>query len=327
MTRTLAELRKLAGEGRVGVNHAYAANAESIPVIGQPKLHGGAGEDPAPAPAVGDSSGDGRVVRVAVVDTGLDPAAMTLPLFRDHQRHGLHEPDPVYENPAAGQIGLMGGHGTVVAGIIARYARQVHLSSIQVLSVAGVTDDHTLADAVQRAFDGGAELVNLSLGCVYDGSQGPLALDAILTTRPAGTVVVAAAGNVEKPEPNFYPADRPDVIAVAAMNSLAVPESPAGFSNQATWINACAPGVAVHSAYVFGTWLYGAAPTSFQSYVAGSGTSFATPYVVARIASTTGEGETVQTAANRLLTTPLASVPGYGVYLEGPRDLTWPHHP
>ncbi|MFI6076143.1 S8 family peptidase [Actinoplanes sp. NPDC051343] len=323
VTRTLRELRSLPGETRVGVNHVYAASRERIPVIGQPKLHGGAGDDPVPAPEVVASGSGGRVVRVAVVDTGLDPNAMTLPLFRDHQRHGVHEPDAVYENAAARQIGLMGGHGTVVAGIIARYAPEVHLSSIQVLSVAGITDDVTLANAVQRAFDGGAEIVNLSLGCVYDGSLGPLALDAVLSNRPAGTVVVAAAGNVEKPEPNFYPADRSDVIAVAAMNTAVVPAVPAGFSNTAPWVDVCAPGVMLHSTYVVGTWRYGATPQTFNGYVAWSGTSFATPYVVARIASTTGAGQTAEAAANNLLTLPpLHGVPGYGLYLEAPPDPT-----
>jgi subtilisin family serine protease len=312
--RTLRELRALPGEIRVGVNHAYAASA--IPIVGQPKLHGGAGSDPVPAPPVKAVGSGGRVVRVAVVDTGLDPDARTLPLFRGHQRLGRQEPDAVYENAAAGQIGLMGGHGTVVAGIIAQYAPETHLSSYQVLSVAGITDDATLATAVQRAFDGGAEIVNLSLGCVYDGQQGPLALDKVLTHRPAGTVVVAAAGNVEKPEPNFYPADRPDVISVAAVNTLTVPAAPASFSNTAPWIDACAPGVMVHSTYVVGTWLYGSAPETFNGYVAWSGTSFATPYVVARIASATAVGETVEAAAVRLLAPPLQWIPDYGYYVE-----------
>jgi subtilisin family serine protease len=324
--RVVGEMRALGNSPRVGLNHVFAANA--IPISGQPKLHGGTATDPAPAPhpEVSGLPADSRVVRVAVIDTGLDPAALTLPVFYQHQRHGRHEPDAVYENPAVRRIGLMGGHGTASAGIIARYARRAHLTSIQVLNVHGICDEWTLAAGILRARDAGAEIISMSLGGTYVGDEEPLALKAVLDDLPAGTVVVAAAGNVDAATPNFYPASRPGVISVAAIDTTdpAGAEVPATFSNTGDWITACAPGVRVHAPYVFGTWTYGTNPIDFTGAVAWSGTSFATPFVAAQIAATTTLKETCAEAAERLIGELQQSFPGYGKYVPAPAGFILP---
>jgi hypothetical protein len=317
-------LRDLPGNPRVGPNHAFAANG--FPITGQPKIQGGAGDDPisvrplpAPVPA------GGRAVRVAVVDTGLDRDAHILPIFRNHLRNGRHELDDVYENRSAGRIGLMGGHGTAVASIVARYADQACLSSIQVLNVAGTTDECTLALGILRARDDAAEIISMSLGGVYDGEQEPVALSEIFADLPEGTVLVAAAGNVASPQEHFYPACRSGVISVAAIDTTVSPPVPAPFSNEYSWIVVGAPGVRVHAAYVFGTWEYGRVPLDFEGYVAWSGTSFATPYVSALIAAATAPKESAADGAARVLTS-LAAMPfnDYGkVFAPAPPDLVW----
>ncbi|MFC4068334.1 S8 family peptidase [Actinoplanes subglobosus] len=327
MTAVVGQLRATGNSPRVGLNHVFAANG-SIPISGQPKLHGGTATDPAPAPnpQVSGLATDSRVVRVAVIDTGLDPAALTLPVFYQHARHGRHEPDTVYENPAVRRIGLMGGHGTAAAGIIARYARRAHLTSIQVLNVHGICDEWTLAAGILRARDAGAEIISMSLGGTYVGDEEPLALKAVLDDLPAGTVVVAAAGNVDAATPNFYPASRPGVVSVAAIDTTdpAGTEVPAAFSNTGDWITACAPGVRVHAPYVFGTWNYGANPIDFTGAVAWSGTSFAAPFVAAQIAANTTLKETCAEAADRLLGGLSRSFPGYGRYVPAPPGFILP---
>jgi subtilisin family serine protease len=316
-------LRALPGNPRVGPNHAFAANNFE----GLPKLHGGGATDPRPAPPLPKAEPvqpDSRVVRVAVIDTGLPAEALTLPLFRDHQRHGKHEPDPVYANTAIRRIGLMGGHGAATAGIIARYAGRAHLSSVQVLDVAGVADEMTFAAGVLRARDGAAEIISMSLGGTYYGEIPPVALSLVLDDLPAGTVLVAAAGNTETAMPKFYPASRPGVISVAALNSTGAQLAPAAFSNTGPWITACAPGVRVHCAYVHGTWEFGNLPVEYKGYVSWSGTSFATPYVAARIAAaTTIHDATAADAAAKLLPGLPVPFPGYGSLFEAPAGFTF----
>ncbi|SDT00876.1 S8 family peptidase [Actinoplanes derwentensis] len=322
----VSSMRGLARGGpRVGLNHAFAANS-GAPITGQPKLHGGLATEPLPVPEQPTAAGatECRPVRVAVVDTGLDPAALTMPVFGRPLRHGVHELDQVYLDSATRRIGLMGGHGTAAAGVVARYARHCVLMSVQVLSVHGITDEVNLAAGILRARDAGAEIISMSLGGVFEGDTPPLALELVLDSLPAETVVVAAAGNVESATPNFYPASRDGVISVAAVDTTGAAAVPAGFSNTGNWITVCAPGVRVHLPYVTGTWDHGPQPLTFAGQVAWSGTSFATPYVAARIAAATSAGQSCRDAADILLKGLPDPFPGYGRYLEAPGDFTYP---
>lgn len=333
----VASLRTLGAGPRVGLNHAFAANAvpiftaetarSIIPIEGQPKLHGGTATDPLPVPdePAPAAATECRVVKVAVIDTGIDPVALTTALFDRPLRHGVHEPDQVYLDPPEDmRIGLMGGHGTAAGGVVARYARNCELTSIQVLSVDGITDEVALAAGIQRAAAAGAEIISMSLGGTYEGEAPPLALELVFDSLPEGTVLVAAAGNVDQPTPKFYPASRPGVISVAAVDTTGPQDEPAGFSNTGDWITVCAPGVRVHLAYVSGTWEHGTNPLDFGGAVAWSGTSFAAPYVAARIAASTSTGQTCRQAADALLEKLPDPFPGYGRYLQAPDDFVHP---
>src|SRR5688572_17259962 len=121
--RLVERLRRLPGEPRVSPNHVLYGGQDgvqpNIVLVGQPKYHGGAPADPWPAPALPPSAGgSGQPVRVAVIDTGIDPNAQQRPLLQGRLNNSLLEPDPIYI--AGQQIDVMGGHGTMVAGIIAR---------------------------------------------------------------------------------------------------------------------------------------------------------------------------------------------------------------
>lgn len=322
----LSSMRGLRRGGpRVGLNHAFAANS-SAPITGQPKLHGGLASEPLPVAEQPRAAGttECRTVRVAVIDTGLDPAALTMELFGRPLRHAGHELDRVYLDAATKRIGLMGGHGTAAAGVVARYARGCELMSVQVLSVDGITDEVGLAAGILRARDAGAEIISMSLGGVFEGDTPPMAVELVLDSLPAETVVVAAAGNVENPTPNFYPASRDGVISVAAVDTTGASPAPAAFSNTGNWITVCAPGVRVHLPFVTGTWDHGAQPISVTGQVAWSGTSFATPYVAARIAAATTAGQSCRDAADILLKGLPDPFPGYGRYLAAPGDFVYP---
>ncbi len=328
----VSSMRSLSAGPRIGLNHAFAANtaapmlAGGIPIEGQPKLHGGTATDPLPVADEPDAAPvtGARTVRVAVIDTGIDPVALTTALFDRPLKHGVHEPDPVYQDPATHVIGLMGGHGTAAAGVVARYARNCELTSIQVLSVNGITDELGLAAGILRAHDAGAEIISMSLGGTFEGEAPPLALELVLDSLPKQTVVVAAAGNVNRPTPRFYPASRAGVISVAAIDTTGPASVPAGFSNTGDWITVCAPGVRAHMPYVTGAWPFGTVPLDFHGAVAWSGTSFATPFVAARIAATTMPGQTCREAADLLITGLPDPFPGYGRFLEAPAGFVHP---
>src|SRR5690606_12167940 len=110
-----------------------------------------------------------------------------------------------------------------------------------------------------------------------EDDQPPPAIGAVLRKLvDAGTVVVASAGNEGWCRPT-WPAAFPHVIGVAALSC----STPAGFSNHGRWVDACAPGVDVHSTFVFHDGPATGDPDldRYQGWATWSGTSFAAPKV------------------------------------------------
>jgi subtilisin family serine protease len=168
------------------------------------------------------------------------------------------------------------GHGTMVAGIIAAMANNsigiagvasnVSIMPLKVLSSSGGswTD---LDKAILRAAHSGARIITMSLGGEY--SRPSMAIEAAINhAYQDGCLLVAAAGNDNNSEP-FYPAACENVIAVAAIDQISIK---AAFSNYGEYIDLCAPGVNI------------LATSKDGSYVYGSGTSFAAPFVTGVIA-------------------------------------------
>ncbi|HUP87566.1 MAG TPA: S8 family serine peptidase [Acidimicrobiales bacterium] len=166
------------------------------------------------------------------------------------------------------------GHGTRVAGIaaastdngigIAGAARNANILPVRVLDASGSGTDSDVALGIQWAADHGATVINLSLGGY--GGGGP-SQQAVQYALDRNVVVVAAAGNLDKDtrykEP-VYPAAYAGVVGVGATDG-------AGrivyFSLFGPWVDVVAPG-----AGIVGT-------TKGGGYVAGNGTSFASPLV------------------------------------------------
>ena len=208
------------------------------------------------------SRGDGVVV--AVVDSGVDAAHLQL------------------ADRVVGSVDLTGtgprdcvGHGTAVAGIVA--ARDMTSRGIPFVGVAPEArilaikqterqngDVARLAEAIRRAADAGADVINVS---VQAGDQPDLKA-AVTYAQSKDIVIVAAAGNVQQQDrlvTPAYPANYPGVIAVG---SASRDSARSEFSNEATRISVTAPGADITS-----IWTGGGYRTDLD------GTSFAAPFV------------------------------------------------
>lgn len=155
---------------------------------------------------------DGRGVRVAVVDSGVD------------DRHpDLAGQIAVSTNFVAGRAPVAEAHGTAVAGVIAAAegngmgiagiaprARLLALRACWQDVVATVCDSFSLAKAISFAIEHDAQVINLSLGGPDDPLLGRL-VDAGLRR---GIMVVAAVA--PDAADGGFPASHAGVIAVAA---------------------------------------------------------------------------------------------------------------
>lgn len=226
-------------------------------------------------PAMGDRAmwavGAGEDVTVAVIDSGVDRTHPDLVanLLAGYD-WGDQDSDP--------QDVL--GHGTRVTGIIAAaqnngigvsgLAPKAKILPVKVACNGCPPDmaftSATLAQAIRYATDMGVQIINLSL-TVTDVTQ--TLRDAVQYALDHGVAVVAAAGNNYGAAVSF-PANMAGVIAVAATDEAG---ALAAYSNLGPEIAVAAPGSALVSTLLGGS--YGSA---------GAGTSFAAPVVSAALA-------------------------------------------
>lgn len=197
---------------------------------------------------------DGKGVRVAVIDGGVTPPPGMN--FRKGMNVTGVEPEDEFEDHGS-------GHGTHVAGIIARLAPAAEIHSYRVFTRdAEFASEFAIAKAIRHAVEDGCDLINLSLG---QNSEPVSVTREIRRARALGSVCLAAAGNDGEPYVN-YPARSPSVIAVSALGvdgawpegaavdmEIAATPAPVGgfffasFSNNGPEIDLIAPGVGVIS--------------------------------------------------------------------------------
>ncbi len=234
------------------------------------------------ASAIPGRQGEG--VLVAVLDSGLDAnhpqlAGRIDPRGFDFlvRQPGAFDTGDGLDNNADGRIDEYVGHGTAVAGIIARVAPRASILPIRVMNSDGVANIYALTEGVYYAIDSGAKVINISIGTYGDPT---ILTEALREARDRGVSVVAAAGNDGVSSPLFMPAARTadGVISVTAVSSSRV--RPA-FANYGLWIRISAPGELVTS--ILPNNQFGAA----------SGTSFAAPFVSAAIALVRSECTTI----------------------------------
>jgi hypothetical protein len=237
------------------------------------------------------AQGDGIVV--AVVDTGIDYnhpdlAANVWINVNEIPGNGIDDDGNGFIDDTRGWDFFFGtndpidrnGHGTHVAGTIAAVGNNgIGVIGVawhsQVMAVKGLDDngfgfDFTLAPAIEYAASNGADVINASWG--GQGTSQTIE-EAIQFATGLGVVFVAAAGNSSEDAMNFFPANSPEAITVAASDPFG---NFAFFSNFGPKIDVTAPGVDILSLQAANTFLV---QPVIPGYGRLSGTSMAAPHV------------------------------------------------
>ncbi|HUH08786.1 MAG TPA: S8/S53 family peptidase [Egibacteraceae bacterium] len=269
----------------------------------------------------------GEGTRIGVLDTG----AWDHPYFDG--RCDFRDPDDLDEPDADGDglLDFASGHGTFIAGVVLQHAPGATVVARRLPSADHgpaphqdyVTDAQlamALADLPElRTVD----VLTLSLGGYVHDGLGLLATEAMLgDLRSANPdlVIVAGAGNEGINEP-FFPAASKHVIAVAALDASGGRR--ACFSNYGWWVDACAPGVDVHSTFLEWDADFARYPDelphgceglldgvekpagdSFNGWARWDGTSFAAPHVAGAIAARISSGRSPSEAVFDVLHAP-----------------------
>jgi len=216
---------------------------------------------------------EGKGVKVAVIDTGIDTGHPELSGKVD----GGYSAITKTENPADYQDD--NGHGSHVAGTIAAkkdgkgvvgVAPKARLYAVKVLDADGSGNLSDVIDGIVWAAKNKMDVANMSLGAPVDSEA---MKRAVRFARGSGVVVVAAAGNSGGSV--GFPGAYEDTIAVAASDSN---DKLAGFSSRGPEVDFIAPGVDVLSSKMGG---------GFASY---SGTSMAAPHVAGLAALAVSQG-------------------------------------
>ena len=237
--------------------------------------------------------GPGPAAKVAVVDTGIAAEVRADGWLHDVRRDAGNI-DPLRAFPVAepdDPLDLDAGHGTFVSGIIQQVARDAQISVYRAVDSDGIASEVAVACEMIRAVQGGAEIINLSLGCQTSDNGPPIAIQAALdlikgleTEQHREVVIVAAAGNYGDSAPCWPGAFR-RVVSVAA---LAPDLLPAAWSSRGFWVNCSTLGEGVPSTYVPGTESVLVDPDQHHfgpdAWAVWSGTSFAVPQIVGAIA-------------------------------------------
>jgi minor extracellular serine protease Vpr len=141
--------------------------------------------------------------------------------------------DQIAQQPGAGVSDA--GHGTHVAGIVGAKAAETGgvsgvapdatLLAYRVFGCNGSTSDDIIIAALERAFDDGAQVVNMSLGDAFNNFASAPDAQATQALVDKGVVVVAAAGNsgANGLFSTGAPSVAPGAISVASVNNLAFP--------------------------------------------------------------------------------------------------------
>ncbi|MEU7823742.1 S8/S53 family peptidase [Catellatospora sp. NPDC049133] len=277
--------------------------------VSTPFEHGGPFGPPQPAPKPGDRPGPrkpGQQVGVAVIDTGV---------WRDSPlpAHAYTAAPTDYEiDTDVDDDGVMDGdvgHANFIIGVIGARTGKADVRAMRVLDTFGLCTEADLILSFARLTD--EKLINLSLGGYTLDDQPPLALATALSALLTGRdrLVVAAAGNDGLRDRPFWPAafagaDVPwadQVVAVAAHDGKELCD----WSNAGPWVTVTAPGADITSTFV----KHGQFPTGWALW---SGTSFATPHVVALLAEQTVRSGSTEVALKTVLAT--AANRSYGGY-------------
>ena len=246
------------------------------------------GWDAAGLAAFPDSGG----VRVGVIDTGFDRThpdiagklaacatsftagvAIVPGVCDDDNGHGTH---------VSGTISANTNNAAGVAGV-AFNSPIVSCKALATAAGVGLTSD--IANCLNWTANQGVKVISMSLG----GGESSTLQAAVRNAVAKDILLVAAAGNDGDSTAN-YPAAYPEVMSVAATDRN---DQRASFSNANADVEIAAPGVAILSTFLAGT------------YIELDGTSMATPHVsgVAAVVFSQSPGISASSVRSRLTST------------------------
>lgn len=197
----------------------------------------------------------GNGVLVAVLDTGVSPGSSLSSRTRQISLVDL---------PA--DLSTLNGHGTAVASLINQVAPDAGILSIRIADDNGVSNSFLIAQGILAAVDGGAKIINISMG--GNGYSSVLA-NAVQYAQDRGVVILAAAGN-NGINQIAQPAAMRGVIPVMSVDAVG---DHLLFSNTGSTSAYSAPGYAVNAEGVDG------------GIVSFTGTSASTPIAAGTLAA------------------------------------------
>ena len=151
----------------------------------------------------------GRGVRVAIIDSGVAMPHPHLAGVTGGASVGIDPRDDsirVVEGVFADRI----GHGTAVAAAIQEKAPEAELIAVKVFDGKLSTSAPVLAHAIRYAAEGGARLINLSLG-TPNGEHAHLLEEAAAAAAKCGALILSAFELNEAPS---FPGSLPEVLGV-----------------------------------------------------------------------------------------------------------------
>ena len=149
----------------------------------------------------------GRAVKVAIVDSGIDPT---------HEKIGPVVGGVSFSLSTTGQLVVdddwtdRTGHGTACAGLIRQKAPEAALYSIRIFDETLMASGRVLIAAIEWAVENRMDVLNLSLGTTDIADRDELA--AICRRAQEANIILVAAEHNEGLE--SYPAAFPEVIGV-----------------------------------------------------------------------------------------------------------------
>jgi subtilisin family serine protease len=292
-------------------------------VIKPPPRH--SPNQPAPSARVRRSV-QGKPAKVAIIDTGITAEKRT-DGFLDTVPRPPGDIDPLHTFPfpaGDGYLDLEAGHGTYVAGLVQQVAPEADITVYRAVDSDGIASEVTVACEMIRAVkEGGAQILNLSLGCQTLDDMPPIAIAAALEIigeweRETGreVLIVAAAGNYGDTRP-CWPAAFRRVVSVGGLSPDLLPLP---FSSHGFWVTCSTVGQGLTSTFVEGELspVVSPAATVFgpDAWAVWSGTSFAAPQIAGALARLSGdEGISLREALRRLLAAGQEQ-PGFGRALQ-----------
>ena len=223
--------------------------------------------------AIAHGTSRGAGIKVAVLDTGVDPDHEVFEGRLSYDGFDcIDQDDEPWEtandddedNDHMVDEGY--GHGTMVAGLIALIAPEAEILPIRVLNDDACGTIFGVAQGIMVAIARGADIINASFGAPVPSAT---IANRLRVAEAHNIITIAGAGNRDMETPPYYPAIDQCALMVTALDTCDIK---ADFADYHTSVIVAAPGVGIRSAYPGDTWGLG------------SGCSFATPLVAGEAA-------------------------------------------